>query len=301
MIGKIVRLDTHNGFAIETTLDPTAQPFLFDHQIDGTPVLPGVMGIEAFAEAASYLLPGWRVDALEDVNFLAPFKFYRHDPRALTVETAVHPEGDALIADCKLIGIRALPNQAEGQVATHFTARVRLTKQAPAMTTTTAIGTPNGRVIEAAAIYPLYFHGPAYQVLQRAWWDGHRMVGLMSANLGNNHHPAELPTVVPPRFIELCFQTVGLWEMGLQGRMGLPQQIGRVSILQPVDSTKDGLYAVVIPRSDEGSFDAEIVDTKGNCYLRLSRYRTVAVPNAVDTERLKILQSFMSGKALIAA
>ena len=30
----------------------SAQPFLFDHRIDGTPVLPGVMGIEAFAEVA---------------------------------------------------------------------------------------------------------------------------------------------------------------------------------------------------------------------------------------------------------
>ncbi len=65
-----------SGLKIETTLDPAIQPFLHDHQIDGTPVLPGVMGIEAFAEAALCLLPGWHVEAIEDVNFLAPFKFY---------------------------------------------------------------------------------------------------------------------------------------------------------------------------------------------------------------------------------
>ena len=46
------------------------------------------MGIEAFAEAAPALAPGWRVDAVEDVDFLAPFKFYRGEPRAVTVETA---------------------------------------------------------------------------------------------------------------------------------------------------------------------------------------------------------------------
>ena len=49
---------------IETTLDPEAQPFLHDHQIDGTPVLPGVMGIEAFAEAALCMLPGWQCQRL---------------------------------------------------------------------------------------------------------------------------------------------------------------------------------------------------------------------------------------------
>jgi len=29
------------GLTIETTLDPREQPFLHDHQIEGTPVLPG--------------------------------------------------------------------------------------------------------------------------------------------------------------------------------------------------------------------------------------------------------------------
>ena len=66
---------------MRTTLDPVGQPFLNDHRIDGTAVLPGVMGIEAFAEAASLLAPeGWHVDAVEDVDFLVPVKFYRDEP-----------------------------------------------------------------------------------------------------------------------------------------------------------------------------------------------------------------------------
>ena len=32
------------------------------------------MGIEAFAEAALCMLPNWYVAAIEEVNFLAPFK-----------------------------------------------------------------------------------------------------------------------------------------------------------------------------------------------------------------------------------
>src|SRR5208282_6076539 len=50
MIGKIASAGLFSPLTIETTLDPAVQPFLHDHQIDGTPVLPGVMGIEAFAE-----------------------------------------------------------------------------------------------------------------------------------------------------------------------------------------------------------------------------------------------------------
>jgi hypothetical protein len=287
MIGKIASAGLYSPLTIETVLDPAIQPFLHDHQIDGTPVLPGVMGIEAFAEAALCLLPGWHVETMEDVNFLAPFKFYRNEPRPVTVETVIHPHGDSLIADCRLLGRRPLPNQTEPQVTTHFTARVRLTKYAPALVTVPALGTPEGHMIEAADIYRLYFHGPAYQVVQRAWWDGKRIVGLMAKGLGDNHHPSGLPTLMAPRLIELCFQTAGVWEMGVEGRMGLPQHIDRVSLLSDPEEAEGRLFAVVSPNLREGSFDAEVVDAKGTRYLQLSGYRTVAVPGAVDAGRLK--------------
>jgi len=302
MLGKLVGVGLQSGLKIETTLDPAIQPFLHDHQIDGTPVLPGVMGIEAFAEAALCLLPDWHVEAIEDVNFLAPFKFYRKEPRTVMVQAVIHPERDTLLADCQLIGRRSLSNQSEPQVRTHFTARVRLTKQTPKAVTVPALGLTDARLIEAADIYRLYFHGPAYQVVERAWWDGHRIVGLLAKGLPANHLPPELPTLMSPRLIELCFQTAGIWEMGMQCHMGLPQHIDRVSSLLPSaqDSADTRLYAVVTSGHGRGSFNAEVVDTKGNCYLQLSGYRTVAVPNAVDAERLKALQAAMSLDAVAA-
>jgi NAD(P)-dependent dehydrogenase (short-subunit alcohol dehydrogenase family)/acyl carrier protein len=301
MIGKIASAGVHSGLTIETTLDPAIQPFLHDHQIDGSPVLPGVMGVEAFAEAALCLLPGWHVAAIENVNFLSPFKFYRNKPRAVTIEAAIHPQLDSLLADCRLTGSRSLPNQTEPQVTTHFTAQVRLTKHAPGAITVSALGSPEGHIIEAAAIYRLYFHGPAYQVVERAWWDGHRIVGLMAKSLPANHLPSELPTLMTPRLIELCFQTAGLWEMGVQGRMGLPLHIDRVSSsLMAPETTDTRLYAVVNPDGDRGSFDAEVVDAKGHRYLHLSGYRTIGLPNAVDSESLKALQAAMSLEAAVA-
>jgi hypothetical protein len=300
MIGKLSSAGIYSGLTIEITLDPKVQPFLHDHQIDGTSVLPGVMGVEAFAEAAACLLPEWHIEAVEDVNFLAPFKFYRNEPRALTVEAVIHPQGDAVVADCRLIGRRSLPNQAEPQVTTHFTARVRLTKQASAAMTPAPPGKLDGSGIEAADIYRLYFHGPAYQVVERAWWDGNRIVGLMNKSLPDNHHPPERPTLMAPRLIELCFQTAGLWEMGVQGRMGLPRHIDRVSLLREPDLADGTLYAVVTPSPNRSSFDADVVDTKGNRYLHLSGYHTVALPGGVDAEPLKALQAIMSLQAVAA-
>jgi malonyl CoA-acyl carrier protein transacylase len=294
MIGTIARASLYQGLAIETKLDPAVQPFLYDHKIEGTPVLPGVMGIEAFAEAALCLLPDWTIGAVEDVNFFAPFKFYRGEPRVLTIEAVLCPKGDAVVADCRLIGRRSLPNQTEPQVITHFTARVHLAKQMPKAVTVPPPGLPDGHIIEAADIYRLYFHGPAYQVLERAWSEGNRIVGQMKGSLPSNHFPSAKPTHMAPRLIELCFQTAGLWEMKALGRMGLPQYIRQVSLLRAPDLAVGSFYALVTPKADQGSFDATVLDAAGNRYVQLNGYRTVALPDVVNTEPLKALQAVAS-------
>ena len=150
-------------------------------------------------------------------------------------------------------------------------------------------------IIEAADIYRIYFHGPAYQVLERAWWDGKRMVGQMAEGLPGNHQPSEQPTLMAPRLIELCFQTAGLWEMGVQSRMGLPQHVAAsLACVRAPELAEGRLYAVVTPDPEQGSFDAEVVDTTGNRYVQLSGYRTVALPNSVDAEPLKALHAVMA-------
>jgi acyl transferase domain-containing protein/NAD(P)-dependent dehydrogenase (short-subunit alcohol dehydrogenase family)/acyl carrier protein len=290
MIGRIVRMSVQHGLAIETTLDPKQQAFLYDHQIDGTPVLPGVMGIEAFAEAAQCMLPGWRVEAVEDVNFIAPFKFYRGEARTVSVEAVLNSRGDAVVATCRLTGSRQLPNHAEPLVTTHFTARVRLTKQSPRAGSSPAVCAPEGSILEGADIYQIYFHGPAYRVLDSAWRVGQRIVGRMADHLPENHSPAEEPTLMAPRLIELCFQTAGLWEMSEQDRMGLPLHVHRASLWMPPSSAEVSLYAVVTPGMDGESFDAEVVDSEGNRLVELTGYRSIALPTKVNSESLKALQ-----------
>jgi acyl transferase domain-containing protein/acyl carrier protein/NAD(P)-dependent dehydrogenase (short-subunit alcohol dehydrogenase family) len=292
MIGKIASMGIYSGLTIETTLDPKTQPFLFDHQIEGTPVLPGVMGIEAFAEVAQHLLPEWHVLSLEDVNFLAPFKFYRHEPRSLTIEAVIHPQGQQLLASCRLIGRRTLPNQAEPQSTIHFSAFVRLgkTPHRPISLPAVKLCSPT---VGAADIYRIYFHGPAYRVLEQVSMEGNRAVGLMADNLPSNHQPSGLPALMAPRLIELCFQTAGLWEIATQGRMGLPLHVDRVSTFLNTPNPPGRLYAVITPDPARGTFDAQVLDSGGTLYVQLSGYRTVAIPNSVSTDQRKALKAMI--------
>jgi len=296
MLGTIVSAGLFNGISMETNLDPKTQPFLHDHKIDGTPVLPGVMGIEAFAESALKLDGGWHVEAVENVDFLAPFKFYRDEPRVVTVETTIHPAGDELIANCRLTGRRMLPNQAEPQLTTHFTGRVRLAKRPVDLLPAASPGLPSGTALSigSAEIYRTYFHGPAYQVLEKAWWDGDRMIGLLAIDLPCNHLPSKMPLHMSPRWIELCFQTAGLWEMGTRQRMGLPRHIDSVLVRSTSEPMNVRLYAVVTPNPANNSFDADVVDASGNPYVHLRGYRTVAAPISMDAEQVKRLRVLLS-------
>ncbi len=279
-----------DGLTVTATLDPTAQPFLDDHRIDGTPVLPGVMGIESFAEVAALMYPDHSITAIEDVAFVAPFKFYRDEPRELKVMAAFSPDGDDIVADCRLLGERTLANQDEPQVTEHFTGRVRLSPEANPPETIDPSPEADA-VVAADDVYRIYFHGPAYQVLDRAWASGDGATGLLAGDLPPNH-AGHAPTETDPRLIELCFQTAGIWEIAADGSMALPTRIDRVVPGTRASETSGPLQAEITP-TGEGGFDAAVADSDGTVVLRLEGYRTIQMPGSLDDDILAPLRSGM--------
>jgi len=272
-------MGVHGGLRVETVLDPTTQAFLDHHRIDGTPVLPGVMGIEAFAELARLPLPGREVTAIEDIAFLAPFKLYRDQPRTAVLEARFEPDGDDVLARCRLLGVRALAGRPEPQVTTHFEATVRLGRSQPAVPGGPAPSQPGERlVVGSADIYRVYFHGPAYRVLDSAWREDGRVVGRGAGDLPQDHVPAERRLLARPRLIELCFQTAGVWELGTAGRLGLPARVDRVTTAPGPEAGAGPLEAVVTAAAGGDGFDAVVVDGEGRALVRVEGYRTVALP-----------------------
>jgi hypothetical protein len=281
------------SLVVTTTLDPSGQGFLDDHRIDGTAVLPGVMSIEGFAEVAQALCPGRHVLAIEDVELLAPFKFYRDEPRALELAARVGDGGDGtLVADCRLTGRRALPGQGE-QETLHATARVRLGAAPPGAPTAAVPLEPGGApALGRETVYGVYFHGPTYQVLDAAWREDGRVVGRLASGLPPNHAPAARATVTAPRLVELCFQAAGMWELGTAGRMALPTHVDRVlpyAAAEPTGPT----YAVVTPRAD-GATDAEVVGPDGEVLVRLEGYRTIALPGGPPEAALAAIREALA-------
>jgi hypothetical protein len=291
MSTHLVAMGVHTGLQVETTLDPREQPFLYDHKIGGTAVLPGVMGLEGFGEISKALFPDWHIRAIEGVDFLTPFKFYRDEPRTLTLRAQFTAEGDELLAHCQLIGTRSILGNEE--VKTHFTATVRLGRESVDRERSEAPPRASDSAVADEDIYKVYFHGPAYQVLDTAWRDNGLVVGRMRDELPDDRQPAGTEMVTEPRLVELCFQTAGVWQIGTTGRMGLPQHIDELEVLRPADAIEGRLHAVVSPRDDGKSFDARVTDEAGNVYVVLRGYQTAELPEDVDPDKRKPLRAAM--------
>jgi acyl transferase domain-containing protein/NADP-dependent 3-hydroxy acid dehydrogenase YdfG len=282
-----VGASVHDGLVVETTLDPATTPFLHDHRIDGTPVLPGVMGIEAFAEAARLLVPGRHVVAVENVDFRAPVKFYRDEPRTLRVTALLRPAGTEMVAECRLSAERTLPG-GEVQRTVHFTGSVRLAAQPYEPGHDDGEVGPRSPELTPDEVYRLYFHGPAYRVVGSAWRQGDGAAARFADALPDQ---AGEPTVTGPRLVELCFQTAGLWEAGREGRLALPAHVDAVRLgAEPAE--RPGLLATARP-DGRGGFDCVVRDEDGAVVLRVGGYRTVPMPDPVPDEVCAPFRSVM--------
>ncbi|TYB60228.1 SDR family NAD(P)-dependent oxidoreductase [Nonomuraea sp. PA05] len=273
MAGSLDSYGVHTGLVVRTTLDPGRQPFLDHHRIDGVAVLPGVMGIEAFAETARLAAPAWQVVAVEDVDFLAPVKFYRDEPRTLTVTATLSPHGDDLLARCKLTAERLLPGEDQPQRTVHFTGEVRLSR-------TARQPERRDRAPEAAVtmppseVYELFFHGPAYRVVAAAWAHGSGAAARMAEGLPEAVDPPGAATVTPPRLVELCFQTAGLAQAARDGILALPAHVDRVALYPE----RDGKDIQAIAGQGDGHYDCAVIAGDGTVLVTAEGYRGVPIP-----------------------
>ena len=304
MLTRATGFSLDEGVILEADLDPTAEPFLRDHALNGIPLLPGVMGIEGLSTASQHIASalasekgGFRVTGLENIQFLAAFKFYRNQPRRVTWKARVIREGDRLVAYASLESTLTRYGRDPERML-HFTGKVRLepvktsreekTGQAPAW--------KGGEVIQSEEIYKLYFHGPSFQVLEAVEREGENVVGKLRADLPPMTNQAEQLST-PPILVELCLQTAGIWEIGSTGTMALPRSIGSLKVYR-VGVNGTAIYAEVKQHeNDEGrpSFDARVVDAKGRVYLEMEDYRTEPLPYSVEKEQLTPLQTWLNG------
>ena len=305
MLSQVSGFDLYGGVVLEAELNPNEQPFLKDHALNGIPLLPGVMGIEGFSAAAKHVASvlgaekgRFEVERLEDIQFLAPFKFYRNEPRRITWKARVVRERKGLVADVCLestLAAKTRPNE----VVQHFAGKVYLSPQStrPASAAAQPPRWNGAYTVASEEIYRLYFHGPSFQVLEGVQRDGGKVLGKVREALPSiTEQPVTLVTM--PILLEAILQTAGVWEAGAIGTLALPRSIGQLVLYRNQPQPGKPLFAEVVPmRLSDGSvsFDARLLDENGTLYLEVKDYRTVALPYSVDAALLKPMKLLVNG------
>jgi hypothetical protein len=137
-------------------------------------------------------------------------------------------------------------------------------------------------------IYRVYFHGPAYRVLEMVnRLSSGQVQGTMRTPLPSDTTNPNSTSMVGPRLVELCFQTAGVWEIGQTGQMGLPLVVERVTVFDPAPNGKDVVAELQAhPGVDALSFDMRVRDDEGKVYLTVEGYRTSRIPGGLPDEAL---------------
>jgi hypothetical protein len=139
--------------------------------------------------------------------------------------------------------------------------------------------------ISRDAVYRVYFHGPAYQVLHGVRLNGDEALGEMTVGLPPNAVPASAASLASPRLLELCFQTAGIWELSRWRRLALPASVDRVRVFRAEEDAGNlRLFALVTARDGGSSFDARVVDEEGRIFVEVTGYRTVTFRDGVTLE-----------------
>ncbi len=244
------------------------------------------MATEAMAELATLFAPGYHVAALKNEQMIGAFKFFRNEPRTLFLNAVVRPAPDGgLLARTTLRSVTRTAREGQPlRVQEHFVADVFLTREKPVVPAV-AFNPPADEELSttAAQIYQLFFHGPAYQVLEKVGVEGNQATGLMALDLPPNTDPQDARSLIAPRLVELCFQTAAQWNIETREAMAYPLGFGQVTAYrQPDEAGEQRLYAVVETEDDGQTFEAKVLDESGNVYVALDGYRTVSRPGVAS-------------------
>ncbi|MDD6173893.1 MAG: SDR family NAD(P)-dependent oxidoreductase [Elusimicrobia bacterium] len=274
-LGEVKNLSAGKEIEAENTFN-AEYPFLFDHAIEGTPYVPGVMGIETFVETAS-MLEGKTPQGLEDVHFYLPIKLLRRRPQTVRIKGVEEAGKVSMEIESDFINSKGIKM---GNTRRHFTARVLEHFESKWNLYKNKVNLEaSSLAVTKEEIYTKFFHGPSFQVLGGILKiDENAVLGVYEKPSQVLFHDGPKHLLAYPMLIEACFQTCGYRDLAVENRMTLPDSIGKVYI-HGKGEAPNKLYtlAVFTGKNIEGKsiYDGFVFDEKGKLWIELSDYQMI--------------------------
>ena len=277
-LGQVGTLAKNQELHAEKEFNLQSDPYLADHAIEGTPYVPGVMGIETFVETAT-ALGGTVPQGLKDVHFYLPIKLLRNRPQAVRV-IGKEENGDiSMEIESDFINSKGVKM---GNTRRHFTAHAL---QSGFVSTWNEVKDQIHLDVNAAPqitkeeIYKKYFHGPSFQVLGgilRA--DKDSSLAVYNTTPRPQWNDGAKTLLANPMLIEAAFQCCGFRDMAIDNKMTLPDGIKELAVFKrEVPPQKLYLYGRFKGLTADGKtlHDAYVFDDQGQVWLEIHGYQAI--------------------------
>ncbi len=276
-LGEIKSLVKGSEIHLEKEFNLTLDPYLADHAIEGTPYVPGVMGLETFFETAT-ALTGEVTRALQDVHFYLPIKLLRNRPQAVRVIGKVVGDEVAMEIESDFINSKGVKM---GNTRRHFTAKklVDFTSTWEQVKAQAMTGLESPLQVTAAEIYQKYFHGPSFQVLGGiVRVNEQESLAIYNTTPRPQWNDGPRTLLANPMLIEAAFQCCGFQDMSIARKMTLPDGIYEVAVLNnQLPPARLYLYGVNKGTTADGKtlHDAYVFDAQGNVWVEVHGYQAI--------------------------
>ncbi|MBO5011911.1 MAG: SDR family NAD(P)-dependent oxidoreductase, partial [Elusimicrobiaceae bacterium] len=276
-LGNVSSLQKGAEIHLEKEFNLDSDPYLADHAIEGTPYVPGVMGIETFMETANALL-GQVPQGLKDVHFYLPIKLLRNRPQAVRVIGKASGNEASMEIESDFINSKGVKM---GNTRRHFTAKTlgSFTSTWESVKAEAMSGLNGAYAVTKEEIYKKYFHGPSFQVLGGiVRVDKHSSLAVYNTTPRPQWNDCPRTLLANPMLIEAAFQCCGFQDMSIEHKMTLPDGIAEVAVFnRQVPPAQLYLYGVSRGNTADGKtlHDAYVFDAQGNVWVEIHGYQAI--------------------------
>jgi NAD(P)-dependent dehydrogenase (short-subunit alcohol dehydrogenase family) len=284
-----------DGAKYPITLSPTNDPFLVEHRFKDRPLLPLVMGIEAFLQAASVSKgPGANKSwVLSNVEVHGPLRCASDQPVEAYVE--LQPESSSGLLSASLFSrFRNPAGQLSPKARLHFSALIQQDAK------------PNFRIqprpiesIDDFNLRPLairddlvLYHGPIFRMVEQIGICGDGAIAAIRVpEIGEvaGAGRASEGWITSPAVVDACLFACGVHlYVGDGGAVAVPMGIERISILRPCESGQT-LWLRLQQRSnqhDRAIYDFVLQDREGTPLLVAEGYAASIVARAATASKV---------------
>ena len=275
-LGNVQKMEAGHELRGEKEFNLKADPYLADHAIEGTPYVPGVMGIETFMETANALM-GKAPQGLEDVHFFLPIKLLRNRPQAVRIIGTSDGTQATMEIESDFINSKGVKM---GNTRRHFTAKTlnAFTSTWDEVKNEIHLDVNAAPVVTKEEIYKKYFHGPSFQVLGGILRVNEKESLAVYHTTPKPQWPEAKTLLANPMLIEAAFQCCGFQDMSVANKMTLPDGIKEVAVFKrEVPPQTLYLYGVNKGLTADGKtlHDAYVFDEKGNVWVEIHGYQAI--------------------------